>query len=68
MRAYSSQTGAILWQSNTDREFQTVNGIPAKGASMLGPGPTIAGGMVFVASGYGAFGGRPGNVLLAYGL
>jgi len=68
LRAYSSQTGAILWESNTDREFQTVNGVPAKGASMLGPGPTIAGGMVYVSSGYGAFGGRPGNVLLAYGL
>jgi polyvinyl alcohol dehydrogenase (cytochrome) len=68
LRAYSSQNGAILWESNTDRDFQTVNGVPAKGASMLGPGPTIAGGMVFVASGYGAFGGRPGNVLLAYGL
>jgi polyvinyl alcohol dehydrogenase (cytochrome) len=68
LRAYSSQNGAVLWESNTEREFQTVNGVPAKGASMLGPGPTIAGGMVFVTSGYGAFGGRPGNVLLAYGL
>jgi polyvinyl alcohol dehydrogenase (cytochrome) len=68
LRAYSIQNGAILWESNTDREFQTVNGVPAKGASMLGPGPTIAGGMVYVTSGYGAFGGRPGNVLLAYGL
>jgi len=28
----------------------------------------IAGAMLFVPSGYGAFGGRPGNVLLAYGL
>jgi polyvinyl alcohol dehydrogenase (cytochrome) len=68
LRAYSSRNGAILWESNTDREFQTVNSVPAKGASMLGPGPTIAGGMVYVTSGYGAFGGRPGNVLLAYGL
>ena len=38
-----------------------------KGASMIGPGPVVAGGMVFVNSGYGAFGGRPGNVLLAFG-
>jgi len=42
--------------------------VPAKGASMIGPGPAIAGGMVYVNSGYGAFGGRPGNVLLAFGL
>jgi polyvinyl alcohol dehydrogenase (cytochrome) len=45
-----------------------VNGVAAKGASMLGPGPTIAGGMLYVNSGYGAFGGRPGNVLLAFGV
>jgi polyvinyl alcohol dehydrogenase (cytochrome) len=33
---------------------------------MNGPGPTVAGGMVYVNSGYGAFGLRPGNVLLAF--
>ena len=68
LRAYSSADGMILWEADTNREFTTINGVEAKGASMLGPGPVIAGGMVFVASGYGAFGGRPGNVLLAYGL
>ena len=36
---------------------------------MIGPGPVIAGGMLFVNSGYGGtFGGRAGNVLLALGL
>ena len=35
---------------------------------MLGPGPAVAGGMVFVNSGYGAFNGRAGNVLLAFGI
>ena len=35
---------------------------------MLGPGPVIAAAMLYVSSGYGAFGGRPGNVLLAFGL
>jgi polyvinyl alcohol dehydrogenase (cytochrome) len=68
LRAYSATDGAILWEVDTDREFQTLNGVPAKGASMLGPGPTIVGSMVYVPSGYGAFGGRPGNVLLAFGL
>jgi polyvinyl alcohol dehydrogenase (cytochrome) len=68
LRAYSTQDGAILWEIDTDREFETLNGVPARGASMLGPGPVIAGAMLFVPSGYGAFGGRPGNVLLAYGL
>ncbi|HEY2677038.1 MAG TPA: PQQ-binding-like beta-propeller repeat protein [Steroidobacteraceae bacterium] len=68
LRAYSTLDGTILWEVDTDHEFQTVNGVAAKGASMLGPGPTIAGGMLFVPSGYGGFGGRPGNVLLAFGL
>ena len=68
LRAYSTKDGAILWEIETDREFHTVNGVPARGASMMGPGPVIAGAMLYVPSGYGAFGGRPGNVLLAYGL
>jgi len=68
LRAYSSRDGTIVWEYNTNREFDTVNGVPAKGASMLGPGPAIAGGMLFVNSGYGAFGGRAGNVLLAFGV
>jgi hypothetical protein len=45
-----------------------VNGVPAKGASINEGGPTVAGGMVFANSGYGALGGRPGNVLLAFGV
>jgi polyvinyl alcohol dehydrogenase (cytochrome) len=68
LRAYSATDGNIVWSVNTEREFQTVNGVPGRGASMLGPGPVIAGSMLYVPSGYGAFGGRPGNVLLAYGL
>ena len=40
----------------------------AKGGSMNGPAPVVAGGMVYVSSGYGTFGLRRGNVLLAFGL
>jgi polyvinyl alcohol dehydrogenase (cytochrome) len=68
IRAYSTGDGSVLWQADTNREFQTVNAVPARGASMLGPGPTVAGGMLYVPSGYGAFGGRAGNVLLAFGV
>jgi polyvinyl alcohol dehydrogenase (cytochrome) len=67
LRAYTSADGSVLWEFDTNREFQTVNGVPARGASMIGPGPAVAGGMLFVGSGYGAFGGRAGNVLLAFG-
>jgi polyvinyl alcohol dehydrogenase (cytochrome) len=68
LRAYGTKTGTVIWEFDTNREFTTVNGVSAKGASLIGPGPVVAGGMVYVNSGYGAFGGRPGNVLLAFGL
>jgi hypothetical protein len=43
--------------------------MPARGGSMGAPGPTVAGGMVFVGSGYiGVRNGTPGNVLLAFGV
>ncbi len=67
LRAYSTSTGELLWEFDTNRDFSTINGVAAKGASMIGPGAVVAGGMVYVNSGYGAFGGRPGNVLLAFG-
>jgi polyvinyl alcohol dehydrogenase (cytochrome) len=33
---------------------------------MDGPGPTVVDGMLYVTSGYGLWGGKPGNVLLAH--
>jgi len=64
MRAYSTQEGKVIWDFNTARDYTTKNGVPAKGGSIDGPGPTVAGGMLFMGSGYGFFGGMPGNVLL----
>ncbi|HEY1900131.1 MAG TPA: PQQ-binding-like beta-propeller repeat protein [Steroidobacteraceae bacterium] len=68
LRAYSTRTGKVLWLFNTSREFDTVNGVKASGGSMDGPGPVVAGGMLFVNSGNGSLVGLPGNVLLAFGL
>ncbi|HKW97966.1 MAG TPA: PQQ-binding-like beta-propeller repeat protein [Bryobacteraceae bacterium] len=67
LRAYSTGDGKIIWDCDTAREFRTVNGAEARGGSIDGPGPVIAGGMLYVNSGYGAMGGIPGNVLLAFG-
>jgi polyvinyl alcohol dehydrogenase (cytochrome) len=64
MRAYSAQEGKVLWDFDTARHFATTNGVKAKGGSLDGPGPTIAGGMLFMGAGYGFWGGEPGNVLL----
>ena len=68
LRALSTESGRVVWEYNTIREFTTVNGVAAKGGSMGAPGPTVAGGMLFVGSGYvGVSNGLPGNVLLAFG-
>ncbi|MEZ5418330.1 MAG: PQQ-binding-like beta-propeller repeat protein [Vicinamibacterales bacterium] len=66
LRAYDATDGRIIWTFDTARDFTTVNGVPASGGSIDGPGPTVAGGMVFAGSGYGRWRGRPGNVLLAF--
>jgi polyvinyl alcohol dehydrogenase (cytochrome) len=66
LRAYSASTGAVLWDMDTAREYETVNGKPARGGSLDVAGPAIVNGMVFVNSGYGQWGGMPGNVLLVF--
>ena len=64
--ALSSLDGHSLWTFETARAFDTVNAVAAHGGSIMAPGPTIAGGMLFVGSGYGVVAGSPGNVLLAF--
>ena len=67
--AYSTADGKALWQFDTAREFETVNGVEAKGGNINGAGPVVANGMVFVPSGYSELGnGVRGNVLLAFGV
>jgi polyvinyl alcohol dehydrogenase (cytochrome) len=68
IRAFASKDGSTLWQFDTNREFETLNRVKARGGSMNGPAPVVVGGMLYVNSGYGAFGARTGNVLLAFGL
>ena len=67
LRAYSTADGHELWRYDTVKAFDTVNGVQAKGGSMGAPGATVAGGMLFVGSGYiGTSNGMPGNVMLAF--
>jgi len=68
LRAYASDDGDIIWDVDTAQKYDTVNGVPANGGSLDGPGPVVVGGMVFVNSGYGFVGGMPGNVLLAFSI
>ncbi len=67
LRAYSTRDGKIIWEYDTVRDYETVNGVKANGGSMSNAGPTVVGGMVFTNSGYSHHGGViPGNVLLAF--
>ena len=66
MRAYSAANGAIVWDVNTIRPYETVNGVPARGGSLDGPGPIMGDGFLYFVSGYTKWGGEPGNVLLAF--
>ena len=66
LRGYSAADGKIVWDFDTLRDFETVNGVKANGGSLNATGPVIAGGMMFVNSGYSVLGGMGGNVLLAF--
>jgi polyvinyl alcohol dehydrogenase (cytochrome) len=68
VRGYSVTDGKVVWDFDTEREFKTVNGVAGIGGSLDCPGPTIAGGMLFVESGYGTYASMPGNVLLAFSI
>jgi len=68
LRGYDARTGEVIWDFDTVRNYATVNGVPGYGGSFNGPGASIAGGMLFVSSGYAGFGLMPGNVLLAFGV
>ena len=65
LRAHATKDGALIWDLDTVRDFDTVNGVKAHGGSLNVSGPAIAGGMLFVNSGYNVMIGMPGNVLLA---
>ena len=67
--AVSATDGKELWSFDTTQTFETVNGIPAHGGSIASTGAVVAGGMVFIGTGYGiSSAAAGGNVLLAFGV
>ncbi|MFI5152669.1 MAG: PQQ-binding-like beta-propeller repeat protein [Chitinophagales bacterium] len=66
IRAHATSDGKILWDFDTAKEFETINGIKGKGGAIDGPPPVVSDGMLFVNSGYGMFGEMSGNLLLAF--
>ena len=69
IRAYSTEDGSVRWSYDTVRDYPgSVNGVGTRGGSINGPGPAVVDGMLYVNSGYGAFGSIPGNAFLAFGV
>jgi polyvinyl alcohol dehydrogenase (cytochrome) len=66
LRAYAAEDGKVLWEHDTAAPIDTVNGIKdAPGGVLDMGGPTIAGGTIFVHSGYSGSSG-PNNLLIAF--
>lgn len=65
--AVSADGGQLLWKYDTNRSFDSVNGVPAHGGGFSSQGAAVAGGMLFIGSGYAVTSPHVGNVLLAFG-
>jgi polyvinyl alcohol dehydrogenase (cytochrome) len=69
LRAYNVNDGAIVWDFDTaGQKYQTINGVKDQpGGALDVAGPTVAGGILYLMSGYaGPLGGLPNNVLLVF--
>jgi polyvinyl alcohol dehydrogenase (cytochrome) len=64
LRAFDARDGRLLWDFDTARPFKTVNGVEARGGSIVATGPLIVDGMLYINSGY--TNAIAGNVLLAF--
>ena len=66
LRAYAAADGKLIWDFDATEPRDTVNGIKgAPGGSLDMGGPAIAGGRLFIHSGYGGSAGA-NNLLLAF--
>jgi polyvinyl alcohol dehydrogenase (cytochrome) len=65
IRAYETTKGAVIWDFDTAQEFDSVNGVRAHGGSINSMAPVVAGGSLYITSGYSGA-AMPGNVLLAF--
>lgn len=67
LRVFDAATGEVIYQYDTARKFDTVNGVPGKGGAIDNVSIVAANGYLFLNSGYGLMAGQtPGNVFLAF--
>lgn len=66
MRAFDADDGKVIWEYDTVRDYEAVNGAVGRGGAIDQSGVVVVDGMVYMNSGYANWGGHPGNVLLAF--
>jgi len=67
LRAYAQDSGEVVWEYNSLKDYAGVGGAKGSGGSFSGAaGPVFDGDMMFVTSGYGIYNHMAGNVLLAF--
>jgi polyvinyl alcohol dehydrogenase (cytochrome) len=67
LQAFSPETGSVIWEYNTKREYQTLNGIKGHGGALDNAGSVVIGnGYMIVQSGYSYVNQMPGNVVMVF--
>jgi len=66
LRAFDTKTGKLMFEFDSVQEYQSVNGISARGGSIDNGTIVARNGLLLVSSGYALFNELPGNVLLAF--
>lgn len=67
LQAFSPENGSIIWEYDTKRPFETLNGIRGHGGSLDNAGSVVIGnGYMVVQSGYSYINQMPGNVVLVF--
>lgn len=59
-------TGRMLWRYDTATPVKGINGVEGDGGSIDAVSVSAANGLLFVNSGYGQFGGKAGNLFMAF--
>ena len=65
-KAYDAKSGKELWAYDTNRTFDSVNGVTAYGGTIDSDGAVLVDNQLFTTSGYAKFNEKGGNVLLAF--
>ena len=66
LRVFDAADGRQLWSYDTRVDFDTVNGVAARGGALDMGGVFVDSGQLFVSSGYGLFEQLPGNAFMVF--